>query len=565
LILTILCTGKFIEVWREKEAALQNTRLTRLLLANSAHEVRTPLNAIINYLEIVLEGSLDQETRDNLAKSHSASKSLIYVINDLLDLTKTEEGQHLTVQETFELSTCIDDAIDPFRADAKRKGIEYQVTKHPGLPKLVRGDNRRVRQVITNVTANAFAHTNSGYVNVDVIVSEIRDDRSVVIQIVIEDSGCGMNPVQTEALFRDLEQVSTEGSARQAANDETDKKKEMKTLGLGLAVVARVIRNAGGQLRLKSKEGEGSQFIIQLPFQLPEELPEADGAGSIDSALSYTYDLTSTKSLPLSQENEIMLVDHSKMSMADAVSLGRHSLDSRQSGMSQDGSQKSDADRLIDAIKTPLSLDKAGDKDIEYFSAKALSSTTSNRISNTSFGSFTNFTAPLSEPPNQKVSGDYDDEDLGAAKVRDSKVPVRAIKVPDEYIDIPSSFKPEKKAAGSISEVDTDATETKRRGSLVSSTITEGNALHVLVAEDDPINMKILKKRLERAGNSIHHSVNGQDCAETYSDNSSAFDVVLMDMQVSRGHFLDNLLLLHLTMLTLLFRCLFWMALPAQR
>lgn len=77
----VLCLvyGKFIEVWRQKEAALQNSRLTKLLLANSAHEVRTPLNAIINYLEIALEGTLDQETRDNLARSHSASKSLIYV------------------------------------------------------------------------------------------------------------------------------------------------------------------------------------------------------------------------------------------------------------------------------------------------------------------------------------------------------------------------------------------------------------------------------------------------------------------------------------------------------
>src|SRR3978361_482194 len=76
----------FGEVWRQKEAALESRQLTRLLLANSAHEVRTPLNAIINYLEIAMESTLDQETRDNLAKSHSASKSLIYVINDFLDL-----------------------------------------------------------------------------------------------------------------------------------------------------------------------------------------------------------------------------------------------------------------------------------------------------------------------------------------------------------------------------------------------------------------------------------------------------------------------------------------------
>ena len=69
---------------------MHNTELMRLLLANSAHEVRTPLNAIINYLEIALDGSLHHETRENLAKSHSTSKPLIYVINDLLNLTKTE-------------------------------------------------------------------------------------------------------------------------------------------------------------------------------------------------------------------------------------------------------------------------------------------------------------------------------------------------------------------------------------------------------------------------------------------------------------------------------------------
>ncbi|KAM0584298.1 hypothetical protein ACHAP6_007492 [Verticillium nonalfalfae] len=107
----VLCLvyGNFIEVWRQKEAALQSSRLTKLLLANSAHEVRTPLNAIINYLEIALEGSLDQETRDNLDKSHSASKSLIYVINDLLDLTKTAEGQNLIKDDIFALSSCIRD------------------------------------------------------------------------------------------------------------------------------------------------------------------------------------------------------------------------------------------------------------------------------------------------------------------------------------------------------------------------------------------------------------------------------------------------------------------------
>ena len=121
---SVLCLvyGKFIEVWRQKEAALQNSQLTRLLLANSAHEVRTPLNAIINYLEIALEGQLDQDTRENLSRSHSASKSLVYVINDLLDLTKTEGGQTLVKDEPFDLLQTLKEATDAFIGDATAEG-----------------------------------------------------------------------------------------------------------------------------------------------------------------------------------------------------------------------------------------------------------------------------------------------------------------------------------------------------------------------------------------------------------------------------------------------------------
>lgn len=221
----VLCLvyGKFIEVWRQKEAALQSSQLTRILLANSAHEVRTPLNAIINYLEIALEGALDQETRDNLAKSHSASKSLIYVINDLLDLTKAEEGQDLVKREIFDLPSTVREAADQFRGDAKRKDIEYEITVHPGIPQYVHGDQRKVRQAVSNLTANAMQHTTVGSVGVELFLVSLEEQR-ITVDIVVSDTGAGMSDKQLDALFRDLEQVSSEGDEMLSDIDDKENK-----------------------------------------------------------------------------------------------------------------------------------------------------------------------------------------------------------------------------------------------------------------------------------------------------------------------------------------------------
>jgi light-regulated signal transduction histidine kinase (bacteriophytochrome) len=206
----VLCLiyGKFTEVWRQKEAALQSSLLEKLLLSNSAHEVRTPLHAIINYLEISLEGNICQETRDNLSRSHSASKSLVYVINDLLDPTKTEEGLDLVKEEVFDFHVMLQEATEPFQGDARRKGIEYQVSRGDDIPKCLVGDPRQVRQVVSNIIANAIQNTSTSFVKVDVGKSpeQLSPDK-IEIEFAVEDSGAGMPQEKVDALFRELEQV----------------------------------------------------------------------------------------------------------------------------------------------------------------------------------------------------------------------------------------------------------------------------------------------------------------------------------------------------------------------
>ncbi|KAJ0361081.1 hypothetical protein COL154_007137 [Colletotrichum chrysophilum] len=555
----VLCLvyGKFIEVWRQKEAALQSSRLTRLLLANSAHEVRTPLNAIINYLEIALEGSLDQEIRDNLAKSHSASKSLIYVINDLLDLTQTEEGQNLVKDEVFDFGMCIREATEPFVNDAKRKGIEYQVIEHPGLPRHVCGDSRRLRQAISNVAANAVQNTANGYVKVELYVSEVLD-RRVRIEILVEDTGKGMTARQLDTLFRDLEQVSVELDETTLPSKDDEAGKEDRILGLGLAVVARIVRNMDGQLRLKSEQGTGSRFIIQLPFDIPDDAPApVEGLRHSESAAASSVASVTTAVMP-DKDGELMLIDRgSKQTQqndgfeemmpvdsgpkAETRSLESHESVATGTSRASDKSSRSDADRLIDAIQTPLSI---GEVDTSRPVAQRQFSRETLYRPKSSDGNSSNVSvtgSPNSLRTSQKNGPAIDSSsrtEVGFSSVKDTKTPIRAVKIPDEYLEPPSSLPQEsassrvlfevseKHGHGAASESGTIGTTT----SVVSGPDT--TKLQVLIAEDDPINSRILRKRLEKSGHQVSHAVNGEDCATVYREKSSAFDVVLMDMQV---------------------------------
>ena len=526
----VLCLvyGKFIEVWRQKEVALQNSQLTKLLLANSAHEVRTPLNAIINYLEIALEGAIDQETRENLSKSHSASKSLIYVINDLLDLTKTEEGHHLVKDEIFDLPSTVREATDMFAGDVKRKKIEYEVIENPGIPQYVLGDQRRVRQAISNVIANAIQHTSTGAVKVELWVASRAEGRAD-IDIIVQDTGEGMSAEKLDCLFRDLEQVQYESEAAfpeeiiSESSSTKEQKDSKKTLGLGLALVARIVRNMNGQLRLKSEEGKGSRFVIQIGFDLPDNEKSQSSLASVGPP--------NQPSTPPVEIGEVMLVNKSaqkvrlstsnrdltrRMSNESMNSLKRTaSLKSFKSGTSA----RSDVDRLIDAIQEPHMIKHSGNSEKHEQSpggglgqGSGLSSGRPGRLSR-------------SHSAHRVPRTSVDLSTLGETNIQDSKTPVRPIRMPNEVSQgsPTSGFRPRTPHRVSFS-VSDKAAELPRSP-------TSKN-LHILIAEDDPINSKIVKKRLEKVGHIPYLTINGEECSSLYGDQPAIFDVVLMDMQV---------------------------------
>ncbi|KAG9544626.1 hypothetical protein KCU79_g16910, partial [Aureobasidium melanogenum] len=537
----VLCLvyGKFIEVWRQKEAALKNSQLTRLLLANSAHEVRTPLNAIINYLEIALEGSLDDDTRENLSKSHSASKSLIYVINDLLDLTKTEEGGSLTKEEPFNLSATLKDATDQFAGDARRKNLSYDVIEHPGLPATVIGDQRKVRQAISNVTANAIQNTKTGGISIEMYVLS-KEEHHVEVEITITDTGCGLNSKKLDSLFRELEQVQSE--VHDMLDDEPafnakqveSGSEETRTIGLGLAVVARIVRNMNGQLRLKSVEHKGSRFTLQLPFDLP-----TNGQKTLAGSMSEGSQRSTL--ISAGNEGEITLVERgnqrrnsTEQSLSRTTSNesihSRRSLPSMKSGRSHasEESTRSEADRLIDAISSPVDA-KRGAPSRGKGSISGQRPKLGSRHSTSALSNNSQALRPRSmsnETNSQELTTEFIKDPPGRSSIMDQGRPVRAVRVPEETDDVPAAAQDQPQESSRVLGI-----HQEEPPEAVDEAPTADH-MRVLVAEDDPVNSRIIKKRLEKMGHEIYLTSNGEECSSTHGDKSGYFDVVLMDMQM---------------------------------
>lgn len=504
----VLCLvyGKFISVWRQKEAAMENSQLTRLLLANSAHEVRTPLNAIINYLEIAMEGALDTETRDNLTKSHSASKSLIYVINDLLDLTNAEKGQNLIKDEPFDFPQTVKEAADLFDSEVQRKGITFDVNMQPGIPRKVLGDQRRIRQVLSNLISNAVRHTSDGGVTVEYWRAiKQPDNGDAVVEMAVLDTGSGMSQSTLEALFQQLEQVdSFDNSDGQDLLPPLESEEEHRVLGLGLALVARIVRNMQGQLSVRSEEGKGSRFKISLQFPLPDGMSEVTG----DNDTRPANQAVPGSTFPQREEKEFMLVDGNaparepeRRRSAESMRSGKSSKSGRSGSSSQ--TRRREADRLISAMQeSPLVRSTSeGSKIPQSKSSMGLSERPSPPRSSNSLS--------LSGQPLQEFNGE-------------SHVPkeVPLVEVPQEEVpretkdEMPESLPPS-----------TETAPAEMKAEIPKS-------FRVLVAEDDKINSKIIEKRLQKLGHTVHLTCDGEQCATAYREDPSKYDIVLMDIQM---------------------------------
>lgn len=247
------------EMIAARQRAEQSEQLQEQFLANMSHEIRTPLNGIVGMSNLLLNTPLNEEQQEFLRTILHSSDTLLFLINDILDLSKIKAGKFKIEKIPMNIFQVVEEAAAPFRAKAQEKGIRFSVMMDPFIPKTLSGDPHRLMQVLNNLLSNAIKFTQEGMVKLEVEVVD-RDDDTAWLDIAVSDTGIGIDDEKLQFVF---ESFAQEGS---------DTARRFGGTGLGLAITKRLAELQGGTISVNSSKGKGSRFIVRVPYDIIKDV-----------------------------------------------------------------------------------------------------------------------------------------------------------------------------------------------------------------------------------------------------------------------------------------------------
>ena len=291
------------------DRAINADKAKNNFLANMSHEIRTPINAVLGMNEMIMRESGEKQIVEYASNIQSAGRTLLSLINDILDLSKIESGKMEIVPVEYDVSSLVNDIVNMVKIRAEKKNLKFIPEIDEKIPSVLYGDDVRMRQIITNILTNAVKYTPEGYVRLRMNALCIQDG-ILQLEVSVSDTGIGIKEEDMDKLFTSFQRLDQE------------RNRSIEGTGLGITIVSRLLGMMGSKLNVSSVYGVGSTFS----FIVEQKVVSAEPMGNFEQRFKAAAENQSDNGAKTAPDARILVVDDNETNLLVAKSLLKRTL-----------------------------------------------------------------------------------------------------------------------------------------------------------------------------------------------------------------------------------------------